>query len=145
MHDNAVRARALPHSGAVVPETGLEDLEARIERLFARLRIAVVFGGDKWVDGAVINPTVNPRSWKSYESVANDIAAALRRIGFRHVTLLPDDMRLGERIRNDDIQFAWLNTGGVQGYNPLAHGPAMLEMLGIPYVGHDPLIMGVSS
>lgn len=143
LQDSAVQARALPHSGASVPETGLEDLEARIERLFARLRIAVVFGGDKSVDGAVINPTVNPRSWKSYENVANDIAAALRHIGFEHVTLLPDDMRIGERIRNDDIQFAWLNTGGVQGYNPLAHAPAMLEMLGIPYVGHDPLIMGV--
>ena len=61
LHDNAVRAREMPHSGAVVPETGLEDLEARIERLFARLRMAVVFGGDKSVNGAVINHTVNPR------------------------------------------------------------------------------------
>src|SRR5262249_43570904 len=34
---------------------------------------------------------------------------------------------------------AWLNTGGVQGYDPIAHAPAMLEMLGVPYVGHDPL------
>lgn len=141
LNQNAAAAE-LPRSGVAVPESSLEDLETRIERLFRRLRVAVVFGGDKSVDGAVINPTVNPRSWKSYESVADDIAAALRRIGFQHVTLLPDDMRLGDRIRNDDVQFAWLNTGGVQGYNPLAHAPAVLEMLGIPYVGHDPLGMG---
>ena len=29
--------------------------------------------------------------------------------------------------------------GGVQGYNSTSHAPAMLEMLGMPYVGHDPL------
>jgi D-alanine-D-alanine ligase len=34
---------------------------------------------------------------------------------------------------------AWLNTGGVQGYNSTAHAPAMLELFGVPYVGHDPL------
>ncbi len=34
---------------------------------------------------------------------------------------------------------AWLNTGGMQGYNPTAHAPAMLEMMGVPYIGHDPL------
>jgi D-alanine-D-alanine ligase len=34
---------------------------------------------------------------------------------------------------------AWLNSGGVQGYNSAAHASAILEMLGVPYVGHDPL------
>ena len=34
---------------------------------------------------------------------------------------------------------AWLNTGGVQGYNSAAHASSLLEMLGVPYVGHDPL------
>ena len=38
-----------------------------------------------------------------------------------------------------DIHMAWLNTGGVQGYNSAAHASSMLEMLGVPYVGHDPL------
>jgi D-alanine-D-alanine ligase len=71
--------------------------------------------------------------------VAHDIAASLGRIGFRNVKVMPDDMALGDRLRRDGIQMAWLNTGGVQGYNPAAHAPAMLEMFGIPYVGHDPL------
>ncbi len=91
----------------------VEVLEAQIARLLNRMKLAVVFGGQKRDPAAVINPTINPRSWKSYESVAQDIAGSLRRIGFRHVELMPDDMRLGDRLRNAGIHLAWLNTGGV--------------------------------
>ncbi|MGI9449149.1 MAG: D-alanine--D-alanine ligase family protein [Geminicoccaceae bacterium] len=120
-------------------QSRVEALENQIARLKESMRIAVVFGGDKCVDGAVINRTSNPRSWKSYESVAEDIAAGLRRLGFHFVTTMPDDMYLGERLRREGIHFAWLNTGGVQGIGSVAHAPAMLEMFGIPYVGHNPL------
>jgi D-alanine-D-alanine ligase len=34
---------------------------------------------------------------------------------------------------------AWLNSGGVQGYNSAAHAAGLLESIGVPYVGHDPL------
>ena len=119
--------------------SNVDGLQSQIERLLDRLRLAVIFGGDKSVAGAVINPAGNPRSWKSYEAVAQDIADALIRLGFRHVQIMPDDMRLGERLRRESIHMAWLNTSGVQGYNPASHAPAMLEMFGIPYVGHDPL------
>lgn len=115
------------------------ELQAQVERLMGRLRLAVVHGGDKSVAGAVINKTGNPRSWKSYEAVAHDIARALGRLGCRHVAVLPEDMRLGERLRRESVHLVWLNSGGVQGYNSIAHAPAMLEMLGVPYVGHDPL------
>ena len=114
-------------------------LEAQIERLMSRLRVAVIFGGNKLAPSGVVYSSRNTRSWKSYESVAVDIGNSLRRIGFRHVHLMPDDMHLGERLRRQGIHMAWLNTGGVQGYNPIAHAPAMLEMFGVPYVGHDPL------
>jgi D-alanine-D-alanine ligase len=114
-------------------------LEAQIERLMSRLRVAVIFGGNKLAPSGVVYSSRNTRSWKSYESVAVDIEASLRRMGFRHVHLMPDDMHLGERLRRQGIHMAWLNTGGVQGYNPIAHAPAMLEMFGVPYVGHDPL------
>jgi len=103
------------------------------------LRLAVIFGGNKLTPGGVVYPSRNTRSWKSYEAVATDIADALRRLGFRHVHLMPDDLRLGDRLRRDGIHMAWLNTGGIQGYNPTAHAPSMLEMFGVPYVGHDPL------
>lgn len=119
--------------------TRVEELQAQLARLADCMRIAVIFGGDKRAPGAVINPTHNPRSWKSYESVAHDIAAALGRIGFRHVTTLPDDMRLGERLQREGIHLAWLNTGGVQGIASVGHASALLEMLGVPYVGHNPL------
>jgi len=115
------------------------QLEAQIERLMGRLRLAVIFGGNKLSPGGVVYPSRNTRSWKSYEAVATDIADALRRLGFRHVHLMPDDLRLGDRLRRDGVHMAWLNTGGIQGYNPTAHAPSMLEMFGMPYVGHDPL------
>lgn len=116
-----------------------EELQKQVDILIDKMNVAVIYGGDKNVEGAVINPTSNPRSWKSYQAVAEDIAASLRRLGCKNVTLFPDDMRLGERLRHENVHLAWLNTGGVQGYNSMAHASAMLEMFGIPYVGHDPL------
>ncbi len=133
---------SLPRAQRRPEEYGAADigrLETQIEHLMSRLRLAVIFGGNKLAPSGVVYSSRNTRSWKSYESVAVDIADSLRRIGFRHVYLMPDDMHLGERLRRHGIHMAWLNTGGVQGYNPIAHAPAMLEMFGVPYVGHDPL------
>lgn len=110
-----------------------------LEVLFAKLRIAVVFGGNCDREGSVIYKTHNPRSWKSYEVVAREIAAALAEIGCQHVFVMPDDMNLPEKLKQENIHLVWLNTGGVQGYNPVCHTPALLEMLGMPYVGHNPL------
>ena len=71
-------------------QTRADELQEQVMQLAESMRVAVIFGGDKRVPGAVINPTFNPRSWKSYEAVAEDIAAALRNVGFRFVTTLPD-------------------------------------------------------
>jgi D-alanine-D-alanine ligase len=119
------------------------ELSGQIEKLFRRLRLSVVFGGNKAVEGAVINPSINARSWKSYETVAGDIAKAMGRLGCRHIELMPDDMRLGERLKAEQSHLAWLNTGGVQGQCSVSHAPAMMEMFGIPYIGHDPMIAGI--
>ena len=88
---------------------------------------------------SVVYRSQNTRSWKSYEVVAEDIAASLKRSGFRHVDVMPEDMHLGDRLRRNGTHMAWLNSGGVQGRNSAAHAPSTLEMLGLPYVGHDPL------
>jgi len=81
-------------------------LEERIERLKSRVRLAVVFGGNKSAADSVVYRSHNTRSWKSYEAVAQDIAAALGRLGFHHVELIPDDMRLGDRLRRQGIHMA---------------------------------------
>ena len=121
----------------------IELLEEQLQRLLKRAKIAVIYGGDKSVSGAVINPTQNTRAWKSYREVALDIVQALESLGAQHVSIIPEDMRLAQRLRDDSIDIAWLNTGGVQGLNPMAHAAGLLEMLGIPYLGHDPLTAGM--
>lgn len=127
----------------ILDADGVGRLDVQLEILKDRLHVAVIHGGNKAEDGAVINRTSNPRAWKSYRTVAEDIASAFARLGFRRVSLIPEDMRLGERLRDAGAQFAWLNTGGVQGRNPMAHAAAFLEMAGIPYVGHDPMTAGI--
>jgi D-alanine-D-alanine ligase len=114
-------------------------LSDHMERFRDRLRIAVVVGGDANQPGRVLHRTHNPRPWKSYEDVASDIAGALRNNGFRHVTQLPEDIHLTRNLASEGIHLVWLNTGGVQGYDPMSHAPAVLEMAGMPYVGHNPL------
>src|SRR6478736_2074090 len=113
------------------------ELQKIIEALLPKIRVAVIFGGNKAEPGSVLYQSQNTRSWKSYQSVAEDIASSLTRSGFRHVDVIPEDMALAGKLRSHTIHMAWLNTGGVQGHNSAAHASAMLEMLGLPYVGHD--------
>jgi D-alanine-D-alanine ligase len=117
----------------------LPDLERRLRALMPSVRVAVIHGGDKEQPGSVLYRTVNTRPWKSYREVAEDLARALRELGFVQVDVLAEDMNLPGELQRRDIGLAWLNTGGVQGDNPVCHGSALLEMLGIPYVGHSPL------
>lgn len=110
-----------------------------LEKLLAKLRIAVVYSGDRNQPDSVIYKTHHPRPWKSYEIVAREIAQALQAIGFQQVLVIPDDMNLATNLKKNGIHLVWLNTGGVQGYNPVCHTPSLLEMLGMPYIGHNPL------
>jgi D-alanine-D-alanine ligase len=112
---------------------------AGFDSLASELRIAVIYGGDKRLEGSVLHPSRNFRPWKSYESVARDIQSALERLGFRHVIALPETMALPAQLAHENIQLAWLNTGGVQGSAAAGHAAALLEMLGVPYIGHGPV------
>lgn len=114
-------------------------LQQATQTLLAKGRLAVVYAGDSRDQDSVIRASANLRPWKSYHSVAIDIATALGRLGARSVEVIPEDMNLAERLRSGEIDFAWLNTGGVQGVASAGHAAAALEMLGVPYVGHDPL------
>ena len=95
-------AEAIDVNPNVLPvhRTRADELAGQVERLLSRMRIAVIYGGDKTEDGAVIYQSHNPRSWKSYQTVAEDIAASLRRMGCRYVTLMADDMRLAQRLQD---------------------------------------------
>jgi D-alanine-D-alanine ligase len=128
---------------AEVEADALSDLDALFQALFGKLRIAVIYSGDKEQPGSVLYRQANTRPWKSYREVAVDIQQTLREIGFQHVCLLPDDMNMIDALRRESIHLAWLNTGGVQGENPVCHAAAILEMLGIPYVGHNPLTASI--
>ena len=118
-------------------------IEKNLDKLRDRLKIAVIFGGDRRKEGAVITETHNPRSDKSYEYVADDILQALRNAGFKHVIKLPEDMTLGAELVRHEIDMCWLNSGGTQGIASVTHAPALLELLGVPYVGHNPLNAGI--
>jgi D-alanine-D-alanine ligase len=110
-----------------------------LERLRPQLRLAVIYGGNADAPGAVMRRTHNPRPWKSYEAVARDIAGALDALGFARVEAFPEDKHLAARLAVFEPHLVWLNTAGAQGDAPMAHAPALLEMLGIPYVGSSPL------
>jgi D-alanine-D-alanine ligase len=142
------KTTTIPAKGTELPVIGADGalryyefshLPAILDVLRKKLRLAVIYAGDKSKPGAVKYPAHNVRDWKSYEDVARDIQTTLREEGFEHVFLMPDDRTLFENLEKQEIEFAWLNTGGVQGYDPTAHAPAMLEMMGVPYIGHDPL------
>lgn len=124
--------------------TAPHALNRQIEVLLRRLRLAVVHGGDKTVPGSVLSVSANQRSWKSYKPVAQDIADAMARLGCRHpIEVLADDMHLATKLREGSAHMAWLNTAGVQGSSAITHTPGLMEMLGLPYVGHEPLIAGI--
>jgi D-alanine-D-alanine ligase len=114
-------------------------IQSLLDKIKTRIPIAVVHGGDRSVEGAVINQTRNPRSDKSYAAVATDIANSLTRLGFQQVDLVPEDMRMGERMRQLNTGIAWLNSGGTQGFASTAHAPSFMELFGIPYIGHNPM------
>ena len=128
----------VPSTEADLFANAVADLDAYFQALFAKLRLAVIYSGDKEKPGSVLYRQANTRPWKSYQEVAGDIQQTLQEIGFRHVSLIADDMNMIDTLR-ESIHMAWLNTGGVQGENPVCHASAILEMLGIPYVGHNPL------
>ncbi|MCG6121463.1 MAG: hypothetical protein MEP57_01955 [Microvirga sp.] len=127
------------YAGAAFPALEDDNLQGVINRLLPRLTLVIVNAGSKDDSGAVLHATSNTRSWKSYEAVAHDIANAMRRAGCGSVLVAPEDRRLATKLAECGAALVWLNTGGVQGRSQASHAPAALEMLGVPYIGHEPL------
>ncbi len=107
------------------------------------LKIAVVHGGEKTHPQSYIYENLSPRSTKTYQAVACDIAQSLQESGFVHVQVLPEDIYLPLTLKELGIDLVIINSGGLQGFDPMCHLPSMLEMLGVPYVGHSPMTAGI--
>lgn len=107
------------------------------------LKIAVVHGGEKTQSNNYIYENLSPRSTKTYQGVAQDIATALKEKGFEHVAVLPENIFLPEKLKSLAIDLVITNSGGLQGFDSMCHLPSMLEMLGVPYVGHSPMTAGI--
>jgi len=116
-----------------------EFLTPLIEKIKRSLPVAVVHGGNRNAAGAVIQRTRNPRSEKDYVAVATDIANALRRLGFEQVHLIPEDMRMAGALKELNVGLVWLNSGGTQGFSSTCHAPSIMELCGVPYIGHNPM------
>lgn len=117
--------------------------EEQLQWIRSSLKIAVVHGGEKAQSDSYIYENLSPRSTKTYQPVACDIAVALNESGFEHVEVLPENLDLPLKLKALGIDLVITNSGGLQGFDPMCHLPSMLEMLGVPYVGHSPMIAGV--
>ncbi|CAK1700839.1 D-alanine-D-alanine ligase [Vibrio crassostreae] len=116
---------------------------AQLEWIRNNVNIAVIHGGDKSQVGSYIFENLSPRSTKTYEPVAHDIANALRESGFESVDVLAEDIDLAKQLESKKIDLVITNSGGLQGFDSMCHLPSTLEMLGVPYVGHSPMTAGI--
>ncbi len=109
-----------------------------LEDAKSKMRIVVVHSGDKTNPNTVVNQVANTRFWKNYRFVAEDISSSLRRTGFENVDVMEESIHLIKRLTEFEADLVWANSGGVQGRASICHLPAMLELAGIDYIGHDP-------
>ncbi|AIW17107.1 MULTISPECIES: D-alanine--D-alanine ligase family protein [Vibrio] len=117
--------------------------KSQLEWIRHNLTVAVIHGGDKARAESFIFENLSPRSTKTYEPVAHDIANALRESGFQHVEVLAEDIDLAQQLKDKAIDLVITNSGGLQGFDSMCHLPSTLEMLGVPYVGHSPMTAGI--
>ncbi|MCG7588673.1 D-alanine--D-alanine ligase [Photobacterium sp. OFAV2-7] len=115
----------------------------QLQWIRSSLKIAVVHGGEKAQPDNYIYENLSPRSTKTYLPVACDMADALRESGFRHVEVLAENLALPQTLKDLGVDLVITNSGGLQGFDPMCHLPSMLEMLGVPYVGHSPMTAGI--
>ncbi|MGF1767671.1 ATP-grasp domain-containing protein [Enterovibrio makurazakiensis] len=117
--------------------------QEQIDWIKRQVKIAIVCGGEKHHTDNYIHENLSPRSTKTYRVVAEDIADALHIAGFRRVALLEESMKLPRQLKDGEFDLVFANSGGLQGFDSMCHLPSMLEMLGVPYVGHAPMTAGL--
>lgn len=78
--------------------------------------------------------------WDTKETI-EAVAAALRR--YHHVTLIEANEEAFQLLRETRPEIVFNMAEGFRGASREAQIPAMLEMLGIPYTGSDPITLGI--
>lgn len=99
------------------------------------MKIAVINTGGH---DQVLRRTVNTREWEAYKENSRDICEALCALG-HEVINFSDGKDVINHLEQNQVNAAWICSGGIQGRNSISHLPAILEMLGICYVGPPPL------
>ena len=121
------------------PLSPFAELNGLLDRVRVAARVAVVFSANPDDPGTVLFRTMQPRSWKSYRDVAEQIAASLRTLGVAQVEVVPEGPAFHTALAAGRYDLIWLNCAGIQGRDSLAHTAAACEALGVSYVGHSPL------
>jgi D-alanine-D-alanine ligase len=104
------------------------------------MKIAVISTGAR---SSVLRQTASTREWEAYLQNAADITSALDALGHEAIHLT-DGRRLIDELTIAGPDLVWICSGGIQGYDPATHLPALLEMLGLDYVGSRPLAAGLA-
>jgi len=104
------------------------------------MKIAVINTGGH---DQVLRRTVNTREWEAYKENSRDICEALCALG-HEVINFSDGKDVINHLEQNQVNAAWICSGGIQGRNSISHLPAILEMLGICYVGPPPLAAGMA-
>ncbi len=128
-----------PSSAKRAPFAPFAELNELLDRIRVSARVAVVYSANPNDDGVVLFRSMQPRSWKSYREVAEQIGATLRAQGVAKVDVVAEGPAFQSNLAAKRYDLVWLNCAGIQGRDSLAHTAAACEALGVSYVGHSPL------
>lgn len=109
------------------------------------MKVAVIYNRGEADEGAVI-ARFGPQTKEHYNpKTVERVATALEK-GGHNVRIIPGDINLADQLRdfmprvldNEKPGLVFNMAYGIQGQSRYTHIPAMLEMLGVPYVGSGP-------
>lgn len=125
-----------------------DEYSTTIKHIGRRATLTIVHSSDPAKHPGIVASAARSRPYKSYQPTAEHIAQALGQMdpAIENIAVT-SDVGLLSQIANPDAPnpgLVWLNTAGVQGRDPMAQTPGLLEATGIPYVGHRPAAYTVS-
>lgn len=130
-------------------EKAFKELKSTYSGELSKLKkkkVAVIHAAEPDEYSDLLFRVENQRPFKSYKACVGDIAWHLGDLGFTNVIKLDEITLIKELLNNPkSIDFAWLHTGGVQGLDSISQAPSILQMFGIPYVGHSPKAYAVGA